>query len=230
MHTSTRKKRNQAPVNLVISVVFHTLIVVAIIFFAAREGILGEKLKTIAVTMVPKEKPPEKPKEKPPEEKPPERPEPEKPKATPAPVVAPPKLANTVVPPPAAVAAAAPAAAALPAFNFSDGAKVVQTTSDPHLLYKGYVENILRSKWAKPNDIADEGFVAEIELALDRSGRIVATDWKHGTGDNRWDDSVRRVFDSVKTVGRTPPDGFPGKFLVRFDAVADSEPLESGIP
>ncbi|MCU1376717.1 MAG: putative TonB-dependent receptor, partial [Actinomycetia bacterium] len=49
--------------------VFHAALVALLFFWAAREGLLGKKLKEIAVIMVPKEKPPEPPKEKPPEPK-----------------------------------------------------------------------------------------------------------------------------------------------------------------
>src|SRR5436190_10008079 len=64
-----RKKRNSSKVNLVISIVFHAVLVLGSIFLAAREGMLGGGLKKIAVIMVPKEKPPEKPKPKEPEQK-----------------------------------------------------------------------------------------------------------------------------------------------------------------
>ena len=68
--SQARKKRNSSKVNLLISFIFHTLIVVVMFYFAARQGLLGKQMKKIAVEMV-KEKPPEKPKE------------PEKPKAEP---------------------------------------------------------------------------------------------------------------------------------------------------
>ena len=67
-----RKKRNSSKVNLLISFIFHTLIVLAMFYFAARQGLLGKQMKKIAVEMV-KEKPPEKPKE-------PEKPKVETPK------------------------------------------------------------------------------------------------------------------------------------------------------
>src|SRR5438477_13055425 len=104
-----RKKRNSSKINLTISFVFHGALVLLIFFFAAREGILGKKLKQITVTMVPKEKKPEPPKIKPPEP----RVEPAKPAETPKPqiAVAPPK-AETPAPPPAG---AQPAVAPPPA-------------------------------------------------------------------------------------------------------------------
>src|SRR5690242_19852332 len=102
-----RKKRNSSKINLIISVVFHSLLVLAIFYFAAKEGLLGKKLKELAVTMV-KEKKPEPPKEKPPEPKV-EQPKPEEAKAA----VPQPKPETAAAPPPAASDAApsvAPAA------------------------------------------------------------------------------------------------------------------------
>src|SRR5581483_11429618 len=110
-----RRKRNSSKINLTISAIFHGVLVLAILYFAAKEGMLGKKMKELAVTML-KEKKPEPPKEKPPEPK-----------------VEPPKVqeaARTPVPPPVVQAAApptvdttpavAPAAVALPSFEFSD--------------------------------------------------------------------------------------------------------------
>src|SRR5262245_19183577 len=91
-----RKKRNSSKVNLTISVVFHVLVIMAAFVFAAREGMLGAKMKQITATLVPKEKKPEPPKPKPEEPKPEEKPEERKvaavtpPKAIPAPITAPP--------------------------------------------------------------------------------------------------------------------------------------------
>ncbi|HXE43386.1 MAG TPA: hypothetical protein VN516_10205, partial [Candidatus Baltobacteraceae bacterium] len=65
-----RKPRNSSKMNLFISFVFHAALVIVVLFFAARQGWLGEQAKKISVQLV-KEKPPEKPKEEP---KPPEPP------------------------------------------------------------------------------------------------------------------------------------------------------------
>ena len=78
-----RKKRNSSKVNLLISFIFHALIVVVMFYFAARQGLLGKQMKKIAVEMV-KEKPPEKPKE-------PEKPKVEPPKVETPKVVEKPK-------------------------------------------------------------------------------------------------------------------------------------------
>ena len=50
----SHRKTNSSKVNLTISLIFHSLLVLAIVFFAAREGMLGKKLKEITVTMAPK--------------------------------------------------------------------------------------------------------------------------------------------------------------------------------
>ena len=59
-----KKKKNSSKVNLTISAVFHGLLILALVYFAAREGYLGKKIKEITVYKVEKEKPPEKPPEK----------------------------------------------------------------------------------------------------------------------------------------------------------------------
>jgi hypothetical protein len=46
--SQARKKRNSSKVNLLISFIFHTLIVVVMFYFAARQGLLGKQMKKIA--------------------------------------------------------------------------------------------------------------------------------------------------------------------------------------
>jgi outer membrane biosynthesis protein TonB len=211
-----RKKRNSSKVNLTISIVFHTLLVLGLFYFAARQGILGKKLKEITVTMAPKEKKPEPPKEKPVAPKV----EPPKPVETPkvAATAPPPRVETHAPPPPADTApASAPAAVQLPAFNFDDGAHEVQTVSDPKVIYKGVVEHALRSRWNRPEDIADDNYVAEVELAIDHDGNVSMVRWVKGSGDSRWDNSVRAAIAATKVISRPPPKGFPGSFIARFD-------------
>ena len=64
--SSQRRSGNSSRINLLISFVVHAVVVGALTFFAAREGLLGTELKKIAVQMV-KEKPPEPEKPKEPE-------------------------------------------------------------------------------------------------------------------------------------------------------------------
>ena len=212
-----RKKRNSSKVNLIVSVVFHTLAIGAVLFFAAREGMLGKKLKQLSVTMVPKEKKPEPPKEKPPEPKqePPKVAEAPKPSV---PVTAPPKVESVAAPPPPAAAPlAAPAAAALPAFEFNDGAKAVATGTSPGGVYKGLVEHALLTRWNRPDDIDDEKFVAEVKLTIESDGTIANYQWLSGSGNARWDKSVKDVLAQTKKLSSPPPKGFPPTFDVRFD-------------
>jgi outer membrane biosynthesis protein TonB len=165
-----------------------------------------------------KEKPPEKPKEpeKPKTEEPPKA-EPsrvetakaaEAPRVTSSPVVAPP----TVAPP----------SAEMPSFEF-EGGKAVETSSDPVHLYRSYMEYTLRSKWNRPDNIADDKYVAEVEVSVDRAGQISKPEWKKGSGDKQWDDSVKQVFKVVNNMDRPPPTNFPSRVTVRFDVQEESE-------
>ncbi len=212
-----RRKRNSSKTNLTLSIVFHSLLLVAVAFYAAREGILGKQLKTLAVTMAPKEKKPEPPK-----------PKPEEPKAQPPKPVETPKVAATVPPPrvetasaPApmqsAPALAAPEAVVLPSMDFNDGAKEVQTVSDPNVVYKGLVEHALRSHWNRPEDINDQDYVAEVELSIDSEGNVTGSRWLKGSGDARWDASVKAAVASAKIFSRPPSKGFPSRVVTRFD-------------
>ncbi len=217
-----RRKSNSSKINLTISAIFHTLLVFAVFFFAARQGMLGKKLKEITVTMVPKEKKPEPPKEKPPE------PKVEQPKLAdaPKPVIPPPQAA--VAPPPSDSApAVAPAAASLPAFEFSDGAHQVESISDPNAIYKALVEHSLRARWNRPENIQDDKYVVDVEVTVEKDGTVDGYRWIKLTGDERWDKSVREVLAQTKVIDRPPPKGFPTTFIVRFDV--QSEAVEDTI-
>jgi len=218
-----RKKRNASKINLVISVVFHAILFAAVFYFAAREGILGKKLKMLAVTMV-KEKPPEPPKPKP------EEPKPEPPKTEQAakPVTAPPPV-ETAAAKSAPVAntapAVAPATVSLPSFDFSDGAKEVSSISDPNGIYKALIEHSVRAYWNRPEDMADDKYVAEVEFSVDTKGRVTGSRWLSGSGDALWDNSVKAAIAQVKTISKPPPKNFPDRFVVRFDV--ESAPGEA---
>jgi len=119
----------------------------------------------------------------------------------------------------------APPAAELPAFDF-DGGKLVQSSSDPVQLYKGLLEYALRSKWNRPADEADDDYVAEVEVAVDRTGQISDPEWKKGSGDTRWDDSVRQALAATTSMTRPPPTNFPARVTVRFDVQSEAtEPI-----
>src|SRR5580698_6694265 len=94
-----RKKKNSSKVNLMISFVFHALLLVVLLYFAARSGILGNQLKKISIQMIKEKQPPK-----------------ELPK-----VVQAPKMQEVAKVPTAAAPTVAPAATQLPSFDFDGG-------------------------------------------------------------------------------------------------------------
>jgi protein TonB len=212
-----KPKKNSSRVNLTISFVFHAVLVGVLIYFAAREGMLGKKLQKISVEMV-KEKPPEKPKEQPK----PEPPKVEVPKVEPPKMEAP-KITST--PPPSAPAMAAPPAETIPALDFSGGA-AVNSETDPVQIYRGYMEYQLRSHWDKPENLADNDYVAEVQVQVDRQGNLSDPVWQKGSGNSKWDDSVRQVFKEVTVIDHPPPTNFPPAVTIRFDVAEEAtEPV-----
>jgi outer membrane biosynthesis protein TonB len=198
----------------------HGIIIVGLIYFAAREGYLGKKIQKISVEMVKEKKPqPEKPKAP---EKKIEPPKVEVPKNEPPKYVEPPPAAATG---PAAPPAVAPPSADLQDFSFADGAKAVNSESDPVQLYKGYVEYTLRSKWNRPENLPDDNYVAEVKLNVDPQGNLSQPKWLKGSGDAKWDQSVKDVLKQVTTIGRRPPTNFPPAITIRFDVQEATEPI-----
>lgn len=214
--TRQRKKQNSSKVNLTISLVFHTVLIGAMLYFAARAGLLGKQIQKISVTMV-KEKPPEKLKEP---EKKVEPPKVEVPKNEP------PKYEEPKAAPPSAAPIVAPANADVAAFSFSDGAKAVNSESDPVQMYKGYIEYVLRTRWNRPENMDDANWVADVQVTVDKGGHLSNVQWAHGSGNERWDQSVRDVFKEVQSIDRRPPTNFPGQVTIRFDVASEeTQPL-----
>jgi hypothetical protein len=216
-----KKKKNSSRVNLTISAVFHGLIIAALVYFAARQGYLGKKLREITVYKVKEEKPPPPPPEK----------KIEPPKETPKPVVTPPKVAEApkaAAPPVAAPPIAAPPANQVQDFVFNDGAKAVNSETDPVQLYKGYIEYTLRSKWDRPEDLPDDAYVAEVSVSVDPDGNLSREKWLKGSGNARWDASVKAVLQAVDNIDRRPPTNFPPSVVIRFDV--ESEATEPVMP
>jgi len=217
--TQPRKVKNSGKVNLLISFIFHAVLVIVLFYFAAREGLLGKKLQKISVELVKKEKPPDKP-------KPPEPPKVEPPKIEP-PKVDVPKVAEApkvTAPPTVAPPVVAPANNELPSFEF-DGGKPVETTSDPVQLYKGFLEYSLRSKWNRPEDLDDDNFVAEVDVAVARDGKISDPHWQKTSGNTLWDKTVSDALAAVPRVDRSPPTNFPPRVVIRFDVQLETEPV-----
>ena len=216
-HTQPRKKRNSSKVNLMISVIFHAVLVAALFYFAARQGFLGKKLQKISVEMV-KEKKPEQPKPEKPVEKPPEAP-------APKPAAAPKAVEETrATPPPSEAPTVAPPAAELPSFDFSGGASVI-SSSDPVEIYKGILETAFRSKWNRPENMNDDDYVAEVAVTIDRDGRVSNPVWQKGSGNPAWDDTVRAAVAAVARVDRPPPTNFPPQVTIRFDVQQETQSM-----
>ncbi|MGH7992118.1 MAG: TonB C-terminal domain-containing protein [Limisphaerales bacterium] len=213
-HTQVRKKRNSSQVNLLISFAVHALIVLVALYFAARGGLLGKQIQKISVEMV-KEKRPEKP-------KPLEKPKP--PKEQPKIVAAPKEASSREAPPAASQPTVAPPAAELPSFVF-EGGKTVESSSDPVQLYKGLLEYAFRSKWDRPQNMHDDDYVAKVQVTVDRKGHISNVEWLAGSGNARWDDSVRHALTAVTHMDQPPPTNFPPNFVIRFDVHQETEPV-----
>jgi len=211
-----RKKKNSSKVNLIISFVFHAVLVGVLLYFAAREGLLGRKIQKISVEMV-KEKPPEKPKE-------PDKPKIEPPKVETPKVEAPKVEEAKPAAPPVTAPVVAPPATEVPSFEF-EGGKAVNSESDPVQLYKGYIEYVLRSKWNRPDNLDDDHWVAEVSVNVDKSGNLGGVTWQKGSGNSKWDQSVKDVFKLVQSIDRRPPTNFPPQVTIRFDVQEETEPV-----
>jgi hypothetical protein len=192
--------------NFLIAAVLHILIIFPLVFFASREGMLGKKMQTLTVVLVPKPKVEEvKPRTEPPKVEVPKAAIPmEQPKAVPQTVQAPlPAAAPAVAPPPSEV----------PAISFSDGAKEVQSVTDPIQLYKAYIESHFKSQWETPQS----DYETIVEINITPKGEVSPVGIVSNNGDKEWTKSVTDALAKVKTMSRPPPKGFPNHFQIRFD-------------
>jgi outer membrane biosynthesis protein TonB len=203
--------------NLLISFIFHAVLVVVVVYFAARQGFLGHQMQKITVEMI-KEKPPEPPKPPP---KPPEIPKLEPPKvvAVPKPVESPRTQASSAASP-----TVAPPPSELPSFDF-DGGKSVISSTDPVEIYRSAIESAFRSKWNRPENMTDDNYFVDIKVSIRPDGQISDVQWRKGSGNSAWDESVRRAIVSVKSMDNLPPTNFPPYVMIRFDVQEDTEPV-----
>jgi hypothetical protein len=212
-----KKPKNSSKANLIISAVVHAVLLGVLFYFAAKEGLLGKKVQKIAVEMVKEKKPePEKPKPEPPKVEPPKVDVPKEP-----PKYVEPKVVSQPVTAPPVVA---PPASDVPSFEF-EGGKAVNSESDPVQLYKGYIEYQLRSKWNRPDNLPDDSYVAEVAVNVDREGNLSQPQWLKGSGDEKWDQTVKDVFKVVPQIDRRPPTNFPPVVTIRFDVQEETEPV-----
>jgi outer membrane biosynthesis protein TonB len=224
--TQPQRRRNSTRINLILAFGLHAVLVLAGIYLAARGGLLGHQFHEIAVELV-KERPVEKPREKEQEEPQVESPKEEIAARTiEAPRLATAPVAATAAPsvPESAGSSIAPPQAVESAFEF-DGGKIVQSSSDPVEIYRGFVEHEIRLNWTRPSGVADDHFMAVVEVSVDTDGRLSDSEWKSGSGNARWDDSVRHAIAATERLDRRPPAEFPRRFLVRFDVQDATEPI-----
>jgi hypothetical protein len=118
----------------------------------------------------------------------------------------------------------APPATELPSFDFGGGKEVI-SSSDPVQLYKSSIEYAMRSKWDRPEDMDDDSYVAEVQVTVGRDGSLSDPVWQKGSGNKRWDDTVRAVIAQVTNMDRPPPTNFPPQVTIRFDVQDETEPL-----
>jgi outer membrane biosynthesis protein TonB len=219
MHDKVRLKKTSR-VSVVISAVFHAILIGTLAYFAAKGGMLGTQLQRVAVNMVKKEPPKvEKPVEKPPEVKPIQ--EDKKPDMTPVHTQVQLAAATeaTTERAPAAPAEAAPEAVQTPEMYVPGGA-AVDTSSSPTEIYRNYIEYSLRKNWDRPDNLQDDNFVAEVAVDVSPDGDITGSEWQKGSGNTAWDNSVKKALSQTTSIGRAPPKGFPPRVIVRFDVVS----------
>ena len=73
--------------------------------------------------------------------------------------------------------------------------------------------------------VDDLAFVAEVDVSIDPAGKVTSVEWRKGSGDNRWDASVKEALKQTAAINRPPPKNFPPRVLVRFDTQVESEPI-----
>jgi hypothetical protein len=130
-------------------------------------------------------------------------------------------------PPPASTAVAppvsAPPAVEMPSFSFGGGRDV--GTGDANTVYKGQIESSLKAKWNRPEDLTDPTYTAEVDIQVDKDGLLSNPVWKKGSGNQRWDDSVKAALAATKSLPLPPPKNFPSHVLVRFDVTEEAQPI-----
>ena len=66
-------------------------------------------------------------------------------------------------------------------------------------------------------ELPDDNYTAEVAVNVDRDGNLSQPQWLKGSGDPKWDASVKEVFKVVSNIGKPPPTNFPPQVTIRFD-------------
>ncbi len=223
MSLPQRHKHRQSKTSIIVSVVFHVVIVTLVAWLAARKGMFGEKVQKEIEAMEQEAK-------KPDPEKPKEQPKPEvvkvedakptvTPTTTPVPVTDPTPLPGNVPP-----AVDAPNASDVPEM-FIPAAPTGPVITDKIERYRAVIQGAYLAVWDKPPGPDDANYAADVEISVDSRGRISDPKFIKGSGDSKWDATVKDALAKVKEVGEAPPDKFPQRFTVRFDTITDTVPV-----
>ena len=74
--------------------------------------------------------------------------------------------------------------------------------------------------------MADDNYAVEVAVSVDKSGRLGTPVWQKGSGNPKWDETVRQVLNTVKSIDRPPPTNFPPNVTIRFDVqMTETEPV-----
>lgn len=223
MSLPQRHKHRQSRTSIIVSVVFHVVVVTLVAWLAARKGMFGEGVKKEIEALEQETKKPE-------PEKPKEQPKPEvakvedakptiTPTTTPAPVTDPTPSPSNVPP-----AVDAPEAADAPEM-FIPAAPTGPVITDKIERYRAVIQGAYLAVWDKPPGPDDANYAADVEISVDSRGRISDPKFIKGSGDTKWDATVKDALAKVKEIGEAPPDKFPQRFTVRFDTVTDTVPV-----
>ena len=98
-------------------------------------------------------------------------------------------------------------------------------TGDANTVYKGQIESSLKAKWNRPEDLTDPTYMAEVDIQVDKDGQLSNPVWKKGSGNQRWDDSVKAALAATKSLPLPPPKNFPSHVVVRFDVTEEAQPI-----
>ena len=94
--------------------------------------------------------------------------------------------------------------------------------SDPIKRYVRVIQDAYVMVWYYPPGPDDANYSAVIEVGVDSKGGIVNPQFVKGSGDSQWDSTVKTAVLRMKEVGIPPPQGFPSRFVLRFDTVSDT--------
>ena len=218
--TKERKVKNSGKVNLLISLIFHAVLLLGLFYFAAREGLIGKHLQKFTAELVHKEKPSVAP------------PKPPPPVVLPHVVLPPqtaPKPADTtpkqVAPPPETTPVVVQAPTVLPDFDFAGGKELI-SSRDQKQVFKGILESTFYQKWNRPEDLDDAKYVAEVDVAIGRDGTISDPHYLITSGNAAWDKTVRAAIAAVPRVTEKVPTNFPPRVTIKFDVAEETtEPV-----